>query len=94
MKAERILNPKTQREAVINHFAVYKELTSLDAFVEYGITRLASIICNLRKEGFDIVSIDMTRTNRFGNSVTFTKYIYAEPVQKMQQGSLFGAYGE
>lgn len=72
--------PTTQKEAVLWHFDNYKEITSWEAIKEYGITRLAAIICDLRKEGYEIISTDVTRTNRFGNSVTIAKYTYIKPL--------------
>lgn len=71
--------PKTQREAVEKHLAEIGALTSFEAFTEYGITRLAAIIHNIRKDGVFISSEQMERKNRFGNSVTFSKYHYIAP---------------
>lgn len=40
----------TDREVVKNHLKSGKSLTSLQAIKDYGIMRLASRICDLRKE--------------------------------------------
>lgn len=69
----------TQREAVMYHLKNWESITSLTAINEYGATRLSSIIHNLRKEGYSITSIPMTRVNRFGHSVTIAKYKYLKP---------------
>lgn len=66
--------PKTQREAVERHLKDWGHLTSLDAFRDYGITRLSSIIFNMRKDGWNINTLDQKTTNRYGNSVTYALY--------------------
>lgn len=64
----------TQRRAVLDWLESGDSITSYDAFRELGITRLSSIIFNLRKNGYDIRSDSVSMTNRFGNKVTFTRY--------------------
>lgn len=66
----------TQKEAVIKHFEQFGSLSSWHAFQEYGITRLASIICDMRKEGYSITNNDHTVKNRLGGTSTYTEYIY------------------
>lgn len=64
----------TQCERVIRHMEDYGSITSADAMFEYGIMRLASRICDLRKRGFPIVSERVKRKNRYGEPVSFSKY--------------------
>jgi hypothetical protein len=56
---------------------------------KYKITRLASIICNLRKEGYDIETNDIKFTNMFGGKGTFAKYKYLPPPASYSQQQLF-----
>lgn len=66
---------KTQKQEVIRHLNENSSLTSWEAFMEYGITRLSAIIYVLRHdEGWDIETKSITRKNRYGNPVTFAKY--------------------
>ena len=52
-----------------------KGITSLEAFREFGITRLSSIIHILRhKENMNIMSCPLTVKNRYGERVTFSLY--------------------
>ena len=67
--------PKNQTEAILNHLKTENFITSWEAVKEYGATRLSAIIFNLRKDGYNIESVPMKTKNRFGNSVTFVKYI-------------------
>jgi hypothetical protein len=66
---------KTQRDAVVYHLLIFHGITSREAFTEWGITRLSSIIHNLRHNEFlEIETEDITSKNRFGHPVTFAKY--------------------
>jgi len=78
---------KNQRTSVMMHLKEKGSINSLEAIKEYGITRLASIICNLRKEGYLITSKDITFTNRFGGSSYYSNYEYVAPTPK--QANLF-----
>ena len=66
--------PKTQKEAILGVLKEEGSITSWEAFKEFGITRLASIIHILREEGLDIVTNNITKVNRYGNLVNFAKY--------------------
>lgn len=79
---------KTQRDAVLWHLGDKGTITSWEAIQEYGATRLAGIIHTLRKDGYPIISIPETRKNKFGNSVTISKYKYIPPSTTSKQTSL------
>jgi len=64
----------TLREVVLRHFHTYRTITSFEAFAEYGITRLSAIIFDLRKS-YIIGDEWVERTNRFGETVRFKRYI-------------------
>lgn len=49
-------------------------ITSIEAFSEYGITRLSAVIFRLRKAGHNIVAEDMSVVNRYGTTVHFSRY--------------------
>lgn len=66
----------TQKDRVLNHLKDIGHITSLDAFHQYGITRLASVIFKLRSDGHIIASEDMKHRNRYGEIVHFAKYVY------------------
>lgn len=80
---------KTQREAILYHLNNFDCCTSYEVWQKYKITRLASIICNLRKEGYNIETMDVKFKNIFGGSGTFAKYIYHEPIPTFKQSKLF-----
>jgi hypothetical protein len=72
------MNPKNQKQAVLNHLKEFQTITSLEAISEYGATRLSGIIFTLRKEGYNIQSLPFIKRNRFGNTVTLAKYYLDE----------------
>lgn len=64
----------TQRELVKKHLNKFGKITSMTAIMEYGCTRLSSVIYDLRKEGMKILTEFTTRKNRYGNKVVFATY--------------------
>jgi hypothetical protein len=65
----------TQRDRVIQHINDFGSISSLEAFREYGITRLSAIIWTLRhEEEMPIDSIGETILNRYGDKVSFFHY--------------------
>lgn len=65
----------TQEEKVLRHLKQFGSITSWEAIMEYGITRLSAKIFNLRKEGYEIESERVTTKNRFDENCTFAKYM-------------------
>lgn len=63
-----------QTERILRHLREYGSITTYEAFSEYGITRLASRICDLRKAGYDIRGEFVTGKNRYGEPVTYSVY--------------------
>ena len=70
-----------QNKAVLDHLLNTGSITSRDAFMQYGITRLAAIIYRLRKS-YDIRTVMCTAKNRYGNSCEYAKYVLVEEDMK------------
>jgi hypothetical protein len=68
----------TQCEKVLRHMTDHGAISTYEAFVEYGITRLASRICDLKGQGVEITASFVTKKNRYGESVSFKKYSLAQ----------------
>lgn len=64
----------TQCEMIINYIKTYGSITTMDAFMDLGVTRLASRIHDLRDEGYLIEGETVKGRNRFGKPVSFMKY--------------------
>lgn len=65
----------TQKDRILEHLQKYGSITTWDSFSLYGDTRLSDKIYRLKKDGYDFTEEWETKTNRFGNPVTFKRYI-------------------
>lgn len=64
----------SQTKLVFAHLNKGKELTSFEAFEEYGITRLSAAIYILRNNGLDIRDKWVYCINRYGKYVKYKAY--------------------
>ena len=64
----------TQCERIIKYMADFGSISTLQAFHDLGITRLASRIHDLKKMGIEIESETVTRKNRYGETTHFSVY--------------------
>ena len=72
----------TQTETILNHMRTHDEITALDAFNLYGIMRLASRICDIRKMGYHVVCVRKKVQTRYGHSMVAC-YKLIEEVNKI-----------
>ncbi|CAN8141887.1 Helix-turn-helix domain-containing protein [uncultured Thiomicrorhabdus sp.] len=63
-----------QQLRVYKYLKTYDKITSLNAFHDIGVTRLAARIHELRKHGIEIETENVTITNRFGEKCTVAQY--------------------
>lgn len=69
------MEKRTQEQMVLDHLQTFGYITSIEAIYNYGITRLSARIFNLRKDGHKIKTDYVTSKNKYGEAVTFAKYI-------------------
>lgn len=55
-----------QQERILIYMEACGSITPLEAFAELGVTKLATRVSELRREGIPIVKSSETRKNRFG----------------------------
>ena len=68
----------TQRDAIIKYITEFGSITPMQAFADLGITKLATRISEMRKDGMKF-NIEMISTkNRYGKAVNFAKYSFYE----------------
>ena len=68
----------TQREAIIEYITEFGSITPMQAFADLGVTKLATRISEMRKDGMNF-KIEMVSTmNRYGKSVSYARYSFAE----------------
>lgn len=68
----------TQEKEVLDYLRKIGSITSWEAIVEFGATRLSAIIYNLRKKGYNIETNDVIVKNRYGNATVIAKYVLKE----------------
>lgn len=64
----------TQTERILEHVQKYGSITPLEALKEYGVMRLASRVHDLKKLGVYLNRTTEKSTNRFGETVHYTRY--------------------
>jgi len=64
----------TQHELILAHMDTYGSITPMDAFMDYGITKLATRVSELRRQGVSITKEPTEAKNRFGQTVRFMRY--------------------
>lgn len=68
----------TQRDAILEYIKEFGSITPMQAFADLGITKLATRISEMRKDGMKF-KIEMVSTkNRYGKSVNYAKYSFVE----------------
>ena len=69
---------KTQRDAIIEYITEFGSITPMEAFSDLGITKLATRISEMRKDGMKFKIETVSVKNRYGKSVSYAKYSFAE----------------
>lgn len=64
-----------QTQMILKHLQKNKGITSVEAISEYGITRLASRIHELRESGHNIQNFWEESVNRYGVKVKYVRYV-------------------
>ena len=64
----------TQCERIMDYIKRFGSITTIEAFSDLGITRLASRIHDLRELGIEIDSETIKGKNRYGETVHYTRY--------------------
>ena len=65
---------KTQTESILAHLNKYGSITSMEAFKEYGATRLSAIIFKLKHQGYRITTEIVSVDTRYGRKANIAKY--------------------
>jgi hypothetical protein len=64
----------TQNVKILEHLAKFGSITTLEAFNNYGITRLASRVHELREAGIKITVDNVIVKNRYEENVHVARY--------------------
>lgn len=61
-------------KAILDYLKTHEYLTSMQAWEMWGVTRLAGIIHQLRKGGYNIETVEVLTTTRFGEVTRYARY--------------------
>lgn len=64
----------TQCEKIKNYMNHFGSITTMEAFVDLGITRLSARIMEIERQGIKIDRKTEYSKNRFGDKVHYTRY--------------------
>lgn len=68
----------TQREAILQYIKEFGSITPMQAFSDLGITKLATRISEMRKDGMQFKIETISTKNRYGKAVSYAKYSLRE----------------
>ena len=66
----------TQCEKIVEYIREFGSITTMEAFTDLGITRLASRIHDLQSEGFNIDREIVKGKNRYGETIHYMRYSF------------------
>ena len=64
----------TQGERIINYINTFGSISPMEAFMDLGITKLATRVSEMTAEGVEFVKKYEETTNRFGEKVHYMRY--------------------
>ena len=70
-----------QRQAILKHLITFGDITSMEAFQDYGVTRLAVIIHDFRNMGMNIMTVEESGTTRYGTACKYARYVMPNEVR-------------
>ncbi len=68
----------TQCQRILDYMDQFGSISTLEAFQDLGVARLASRIHDLKSMGYNIISETKSSKNRFGEKTYFKEYRLAE----------------
>ena len=67
---------KSKTQAIKEHLIKKGHITSWEAIEKFQATRLAAIVFVLKKGGMSIQSVSVSKKNKDGQTIHFTKYVH------------------
>ena len=68
----------TQKELVLKYIADFGSITPMEAFGDLGITKLATRISEMRKEGKEFKIEAVKGKNRYGKPTRYARYSFPD----------------
>ena len=64
----------TQHERILKYIDDFGSITPMDAFMDLGITKLATRIGEITRRGHKIEKVDESGVNRYGDKTHYKRY--------------------
>lgn len=74
---------ETQRSRIVRYLKDFGSITSWEAYEALGVTQLGARIFELKEKGYEFKKEWVTKKNRYGMDVKFSKY------QMTKEGDLY-----
>ena len=71
-KPKKVVKNKTTE--ILKHLKVRGYITAKEAYELYGSQKVSSIIFNLRRQGYNIITEDCLGKDRYGHTCKYAKY--------------------
>ena len=72
----------TQREAIIDYINQFGSITPMEAFADLGITKLATRVSEMKKDGITLKHESIKCKTRLGRTTHYTRYSFEEGVKQ------------
>jgi hypothetical protein len=69
-----MVNKRSQKDVVYKHLTRRRSLTSLEAWNLYGIVRLAAVIYDLRRAGYEVLRDKCVQKDALGREHFIARY--------------------
>ena len=70
----------TQKEQILDYLKRFKTITPMEAFADLGITKLATRVSEMRREGVEFNIEIINSKNRYGKPTRYAKYSLKEKI--------------
>ena len=70
----------TQREAILQYIEDFGSITPMDAYGDLGITKLATRVSEMAKDGIHLKHTMEKGKNRYGKPMRYMRYSFQEGV--------------
>ena len=68
----------TQREAIIDYINQFGSITPMEAFADLGITKLATRVSEMKKDGITLKHESIKCKTRLGRTTHYTRYSFGK----------------
>lgn len=69
---------QTHYDRILDYMERFGSITTYEAFLDLGETKLTTRISDMRKRGMEIAQREETSVNRFGQTVRYMRYSLPE----------------